>query len=69
MPGLLRSYAEADFWNLLEERAQDIDFHFVQAANSERWRPEVLAEFQKREVPSSNNNNNNNNNNNKVSDF
>ena len=52
MPGLLRSYAEADFWNLLEERAQDIDFHFVQAANSERWRPEVLAEFQKREVNS-----------------
>ena len=41
---MMRSYAETDFWPLVERT--DAPVTFVRAGQSERWTPEVLARFE-----------------------
>ena len=41
---MMRSYAEADFWPLVESTTARVTF--VRALRSERWTPSVLARFE-----------------------
>ena len=48
MPALLKSYADTDFWPLIDHGEPDVSFNFVQAAQSERWTAEICREFENR---------------------
>ena len=48
MPLLLQSYANTDFWPIIDNPTADIRFNFVQAALSDRWTPEICQQFEMR---------------------
>ena len=48
MPELLKSYAGTDFWPFIDNADPELEFNFVQAAQSERWTPEICSEFEER---------------------
>ncbi|MBL93043.1 MAG: hypothetical protein CMH56_14675 [Myxococcales bacterium] len=48
MPAMLKSYADTDFWPLIDQGEPDVTFNFVQAAQSERWTVEICREFENR---------------------